>query len=59
MRKDEPVEVRSTYEGKWTSGFNVEEERPDGYLIRRDSDDTVLPAELASEDVRSVDGPPS
>jgi hypothetical protein len=57
MHKDEPVEVRSTYEGEWTTGFSVEEERPSGYLLRRDSDDTVLPAEVATDDVRAVDTP--
>lgn len=54
MRKDEQVEVRSTYEGEWSPGFSVEEERPSGYLLRRDLDDTVLPAEIAIDDVRAV-----
>ena len=55
MHEHEPVEVRSSYEGEWTPGFDVVEERPTGYRLRRTSDDSVLPGEFASEDVRTIE----
>jgi hypothetical protein len=55
MRENQPVEVRSSYEGAWTGGFTVVDERPTGCRLRRVSDDTVLPGEFATEDVRAVD----
>jgi hypothetical protein len=45
------VEVRNRYDGRWAEGFEVIEERPAGYLLRRRSDGAVLP-ELPSRDVR-------
>jgi hypothetical protein len=54
MHEHEPVEVRSSYEGAWTPGFDVVEERPTGYLLRRVSDDSVLPGVFATENVRAV-----
>ena len=54
MHENEPVEVRSSYEGAWTGGFTVVDEYPSGYRLRRVSDDTVLPGEFATEDVRAV-----
>jgi hypothetical protein len=55
MDERESVEVRSSYEGEWTSGFDVVEEVPAGYRLRRNSDDSVLPGTFATEDVRAVE----
>ena len=55
MRDHEPVEVRSSYEGEWTAGFDVVEEVPAGYRLRRASDGTVLPGAFSTEDVRAVE----
>ena len=46
------VEVRDGFEGFWHRGFVVEEVTPDGYLVRRTSDDSVLPTPLTRAAVR-------
>lgn len=46
------VEVRTGFDGSWSSGFVVEAHTPDGYRLRRRSDDEVLPVELPAEAVR-------
>jgi hypothetical protein len=51
----EPVEVRSSYEGAWTPGFDVVEEVPTGYRLRRISDGSEVPGAFATEDVRAVE----
>ena len=56
MHSGVPVEVRRRYDGGWSHGFEIAEERgPGGYLVRRLSDGVVLPAEFSPEDVRQVD----
>jgi hypothetical protein len=45
------VEVQSTFDDTWQSGFVVEEVTEAGYHLRRESDGTVLP-ELPHERVR-------
>lgn len=45
------VEVQSAYDDSWQTGFVIEEVTEIGYLLRRESDDTVLP-ELPHERVR-------
>jgi hypothetical protein len=55
MQDHEPVEVRSSYEGEWTAGFDVVEEVSTGYRLRRVSDGSVLPGAFATEDVRAVE----
>ena len=37
------VEVRSGFDGSWEGGFVVAEVDADGYRLRRDGDDGVLP----------------
>ncbi|MCB0977727.1 MAG: hypothetical protein KDB02_09740 [Acidimicrobiales bacterium] len=44
------VEVRSAFD--WSGGFAVEGHDGDRYLIRRRSDDEVLPVSFAAADVR-------
>ena len=52
-----PVVVRNRFTGEWTGGFRIEEVRDaaeTAYRLRRLSDDVVLPATFAAEDVRPV-----
>ncbi len=46
------VDVRSRFVGTWSRGFEVAEVRPDGYVIRRLSDQSLLPGLFDPEDVR-------
>ena len=46
------IEVRSRFDGRWVRGFEIEERRPDGLLVRRVSDDSVLPAVFTADEVR-------
>jgi hypothetical protein len=50
-----PVEVRNTYNGAWSPGFEIAETTSHGVRLRRLSDDTVLPGEFPIEDVRGLD----
>ncbi|HEY8217851.1 MAG TPA: hypothetical protein VIH82_12000 [Acidimicrobiia bacterium] len=52
------VEVRTRFDQRWTRGFEVADVLPgteggERYRIRRRSDDSVLPTEFGSEEVRS------
>lgn len=44
------VEVRSAFD--WAPGFVIEGDDGDRYLVRRHSDDEVLPVSFPPEDVR-------
>lgn len=46
------VEVRDGFEGQWHRGFAVEAVTEAGYLVRRTSDDSVLPTALPRATVR-------
>lgn len=46
------VDVRSRYLGSWARGFEVVERLPDGFMIRRLSDGSVLPDVFEPDDVR-------
>ena len=46
------VEVQSSFDRDWKRGFVVEGTCPQGYHLRRRSDDTVLPATFPAEVVR-------
>jgi hypothetical protein len=50
-----PVEVRTSFNGLWANGFEVAEQTPGGYRLRRISDGTVLPREFSAEDLREVE----
>jgi hypothetical protein len=59
------VQIRSRFDGTWSSGFEVFAAQPGGgYLVRRASDCSVLPVTFAETELR-VDpvpmppGPPS
>ncbi len=53
MHPSQIVEVRNRFDGRWNEGFEVVEERPAGYLLRRRSDGAVLP-EVSTRDVRAA-----
>ena len=55
MDEHESVEVRSSFEGVWSTGFDVVEEVPAGYRLRRVSDGCALPGVFATEDVRAAE----
>ncbi|HVA44649.1 MAG TPA: hypothetical protein VNF50_14295 [Acidimicrobiales bacterium] len=46
------VEVRNHFDGAWSSGFEVDARRPDGYSLRRLSDRVVLPRIFTACDIR-------
>jgi hypothetical protein len=48
------VEVRGSFRGEWSRGFEVAEATHDGYMVRRLSDRYVLPVEFMSHDIRDV-----
>ena len=50
-----PVEVRTSFKDLWADGFEVVEETPSGYRLRRLSDGIVLPCVFGWDDVREVD----
>jgi hypothetical protein len=54
---DHAVEVRSSYVGDWSSGFEIAEATRDGFLVRRQSDGALLPGVFPPDDVREVDQP--
>ena len=49
------VEVKCTFDASWTRGFVVEDSSEKGYLLRRRSDDSVLPTAFAPDTVRPAD----
>jgi hypothetical protein len=46
------VEVQNAFDRSWSAGFVVQEQTETGYIIRRASDDAVLPRPIPSESVR-------
>jgi hypothetical protein len=48
-----PVEVRTSL-GLWADGFEIVEQTPVGYRLRRMSDGVVLPTEFSPEDIQEV-----
>jgi hypothetical protein len=47
-----PVEVRSRFDERWTTGFSVAAMASDSYQLRRLSDGSVLPAWFPATRVR-------
>jgi hypothetical protein len=52
MQHGTRVEVKSRFDGKWARGFTVEHANDDGYTVRRDHDQVLLPERFPSEEVR-------
>lgn len=46
------VDVKNRFIGTWSRGFEIAGMAPDGYLIRRLSDRSILPDALTFEEVR-------
>jgi len=46
------VEVLSRYETRWCAGFQIDSVRDDGYMLRRHSDNAVLPVTFGADAVR-------
>lgn len=46
------MEVRTGFDGSWSTGFAVEEHIASGYRLRRQSDDQVLPTSFLRSAVR-------
>lgn len=54
MKPGDRVEVRTRYDGSWARGFTVAAVAAQGrYVVRRDSDGRVLPAEFEPGDLRA------
>ncbi len=53
MQVGQQVDVHTTYTGAWSSGFEVAEVVPGGYLLRRQSDGSLLPVVVDAIDVRA------
>jgi hypothetical protein len=47
------VEVRTRFLESWSSGFTVAHATGDGYQLRRDSDQYLLPTHFAAANVRN------
>ena len=47
-----PVDVRNRFVGSWSRGFEIAARVEAGYLIRRISDQSILPDVLAFDEVR-------
>jgi hypothetical protein len=52
MQVHDNVEVFTRFTNRWTPGFQVDQVVPDGYLLRRTSDGSVLPSTTGEADVR-------
>jgi hypothetical protein len=52
MHKGFPVEVRSRFDGRWVSGFDVADVRGGQVWVRRRSDGVRIPVPFATGDVR-------
>lgn len=48
------VEVRNQFDGSWAGGFEIADEDPGGYRLRRTSDRVVLPSLFSPGDVRTA-----
>lgn len=46
------VEVLTRYQGRWVAGFEIAALVDDRYVLRRRSDNTVLPAAFRTNQVR-------
>ena len=46
------VEVRQRFDGRWVRGFLVETANAEGYMVRREHDQMLLPERFAPDEVR-------
>ncbi len=52
MNVGDPVEVHSQFDDSWADGFEIAEEVPEGYRVRRLADGSLLPGFTSEADVR-------
>ncbi len=52
MEVGQQVEVHTTYTGAWASGFEIADVVTGGYLLRRQSDHSLLPVVIPEKDLR-------
>ena len=53
----DPVEIWCASLDRWVQGFETVESGPDGHLVRRCSDGSLLPVRFGEVDVRPVPYP--
>jgi hypothetical protein len=46
------VEVKSRFDGKWARGFTIEHGNAEGYTVRRESDQILLPERFPADEIR-------
>jgi hypothetical protein len=46
------VEVKSRFDGTWARGFTIETANGEGYLVRRELDQVLLPERFPADEVR-------
>jgi hypothetical protein len=46
------IEVRTRFDNRWVGGFEIAARERDSYLLRRRSDQTVLPIAFSPQEVR-------
>lgn len=52
MKVGDPVEVYSSFEQTWASGFEISDIRDGGYGVRRTHDGALIPNTTSPRDVR-------
>lgn len=50
-----PVEVRTRFDGRWSSGFRIAGVDEKGYLLERVSDGTLLRGRFATAELRFLE----
>jgi len=53
LRKGTHVELHSSFNDSWVSGFEIAESDSNGYRVRRATDGSVLPGHVAAADLRA------
>jgi hypothetical protein len=48
------VEVLNRYQQRWVAGFEIDAVHDDRYVLRRRSDNTVLPAAFTMHQIRAL-----
>ena len=54
MNVGDPVEVHTQFNNSWVDGFEIAEELPEGYRVRRLADGALLPGCTSERDLRPL-----
>ncbi|MEY2474174.1 MAG: hypothetical protein QOK28_3503 [Actinomycetota bacterium] len=46
------VEVKRRFDGKWARGFTIEHGNDEGYTVRREFDQVLLPERFPADEIR-------